>query len=95
MKKNLSYYMNLSYPVEIRIMPDGMYCAEIRSVPGLCAYGSSAAETLEELENVRQAAFEMMLRQGKKIPPPRVCLEIPADAFDRLPNKEEIAKFLV
>ena len=95
MKKELSYYMSLRYPVEIRIMPDGMHRAEIRTVPGLCAYGTSAAEAIEELEDVREAAFEMMLRQGKEIPLPRVFLEIPIDAFERLPNKEEIAEFVV
>jgi len=95
MKKELSYYMNLRYPVEIRVMPDGMYSAEIRSVPGLCAYGTSATETLEELEGIREAAFKLMLRQGKEIPPPTVCLEIPTDAFERLPNKEYIAQFVV
>ncbi|QTA87971.1 type II toxin-antitoxin system HicB family antitoxin [Desulfonema magnum] len=95
MKKDLSYYMNLRYPVRIRTMTDGMYCAEIREIPGLCAYGISAVEALEELETVRQTAFELMLRQGKEIPLPRVRLEIPIDAFEQLPNKEDIAKFLV
>lgn len=37
----------------------------------------------------------MMIRQGKEIPLPGVCLEIAIDVSEGLPNKEKIAKFVV
>jgi predicted RNase H-like HicB family nuclease len=93
--KELAYYLQLHYPVEIQPMPDGMFCAEIKEIPGLCAYGKSMVEALEEIEAVKTTAFELMLKQGKDIPLPTVHLEIPVDAFEQLPNREQIEQFVV
>lgn len=93
--KDISYYIKLNYPVELKSMPDGVYCAEIKEIPGLCAYGASMAEALEELEIVKATAFELMLKQEKDIPLPKIHLEIPVDRFDQLPNKELIEQFVV
>ncbi len=93
--KDVSYYMKLNYPVEIKSMPDGMYCAEFKDVPGLCAYGASMVEALEEIEMVKATAFELMMKQGKDIPLPKVHLEIPVDAFEQLPNREQMEQFMV
>jgi predicted RNase H-like HicB family nuclease len=93
--KDISYYMKLNYPVEIKSMPDGMYCAEIKVIPGLCAYGASMVEALEELKVVKTTAFELMLKQGKDIPLPKVHLEIPVDIFEQLSDKDQIEQFVV
>jgi predicted RNase H-like HicB family nuclease len=93
--KNLLDYERFDYPIEINSMPDGIYCAEIKAIPGLCAYGSSIIEAIDELKIVKHSAFELMLRQGKEIPVPTVHLEIPIDDFEQLPNKEQIDKFVV
>jgi len=34
--KTLADYLKLHYPVEIQPMPDGMFCAEMKDIPG-CA----------------------------------------------------------
>lgn len=88
-------YLQLHYPVEIQPLPDGMFCAEIKEVPGLCAYGASMLEALEEIEYVKTTAFELMLKQGKDIPLPTVHLKIPVDLFEQLPNREHIQQFMV
>ena len=93
--KDITYYMKLSYPVEIQAMPDRMYCAEIKTIPGLCAYGTSMITAIEELEVVKYTAFELMLQQDKEIPLPTVHLEIPVDTFEQLPNKEAIEPFVM
>lgn len=93
--KTLAEYMRLRYPVKIQPMPDGVFCAEIKDVSGLCAYGASMAEALEEIEHVKYTAFELMLKQGKEIPLPTVRLEIPVDLFEQLSNREQIEQFVV
>lgn len=93
--KTLTEYMQLHYPVEIQPLPDGMFCAEIKDIPGLCAYGATMVDALEELEHVKATAFELMLAQGKDIPLPTVHLAIPLDLFQQLANREQIAQFVV
>jgi predicted RNase H-like HicB family nuclease len=93
--KTLADYLKLHYPVEIQPMPDGMFCAEMKDIPGLCAYGASMVEALEEIEQVKTTAFELMLKQGKDIPLPTVHLAIPVDMFEQLPNREQIEQFVV
>lgn len=93
--KELSYYMNQKYPLEVKTMPDGVYCAEIKPIPGLCAYGESVQEAVEQLEIVKKTAFELMLEQGKEIPMPTIHLEIPIDMYEKMANKEEMAQFVV
>ncbi len=93
--KDISYYLQLNYPVDIHAMPDGMFCAEIKIVPGLCAYGTTMIEALEELNIVKTTAFELMLQQGKEIPLPTVLLEIPVDEFQQLSNRAHIEQFVV
>lgn len=81
--------MQLHYPVEIQPLPEGIFCAEIKEIPGLCAYGATMIEALEEIEYVKAAAFELMLKQGKDIPLPTVRLEIPVDLFEQLSNHKQ------
>ena len=87
--KELSYYMNLKYLLEVKTMPDGMYCAEIKAVPGLCAYGESVREAVEQLEIVKKTAFELMLAQGKKIPMPTIRPKTPIDMYEKWRTKKK------
>ena len=93
--KDVSYYLELNYPVVINLLPDHQFCAEIKLIPGLCAYGATMPAALEELERVKVAAFTLMLKQGKTIPLPTVHLEIPIDTFKELPQREQIEQFIV
>ena len=93
--KALSYYIKMKYPLEIKVMPDGHYCAQIPTIPGLCAYGKTIPQALEELEMVKQTAFELMLSQNKEIPLPKIRLEIPLDAFQKLPNRKDMEQFVI
>jgi predicted RNase H-like HicB family nuclease len=93
--RDASYYQQINYPVEIQPMPDGIFRAEIRTIPGLCAYGNTMVEALEELDIVKTTAFELMLEQGKEIPLPTVHLEIPLDEFEQLANRTPIGQFVV
>lgn len=93
--KDLSYYLDQKYDIDIKFLPDNLFCAEIKDIPGLCAYGDSPKVALEELEYVKRTAFELMFSQNKEIPLPSIKLQIPISIFEMLPFKKEIEKYAV
>ena len=76
-------------------MPDGMICADIKEIPGLCAYGKTIKDAIEELEIVKSAAFELMISQKKEIPVPKIKLEIPYDSFEKFPFAGQLSQYVV
>ena len=94
MKRKVKNYLNYHYPVRIIREPDGMYCAEVDEVKGLCAYGNTPVEALNELEGVKEAAFGLMLSQGQAPPVPKVKLEIPENVFRRISNKRVLKQYV-
>ncbi len=92
--KKITEYMNYQYPIRIVRELDGVYCAEIEDIKGLCAYGKTPAKALQELDGVKEAAFELMISQGKEPPTPTVKLEIPEHIFRRLPGRRTLKKFV-
>lgn len=94
MKKKLKEYLKYDYPVRIVREPDGLYCAEIADIRGLCAYGKSSAEALKQLDEVKEAAFELMLSQGEEPPAPKVKLEIPENVFRRIPGRRILKQYV-
>jgi len=91
--KILKFYMEQKYNIEIKALPDNGYSAEISEIPGLCAYGSTVIESLTELEHVKQAAFELMLEQNKRIPLPTRRFAIPVEELKLMPFREELEKY--
>lgn len=91
--KMLKFYMEQKYNIEIKALPDDGYSAEISEIPGLCAYGSTEIEALIELENVKHAAFELMLEQKKQIPLPIRRFAIPVEELKSMPYREELEKY--
>lgn len=93
--KNPDYYMNLDYPVTIRRMPDGQYCAEIPTLRGCCGYGETADEALFELDGVKETVLSVWLEKSRPIPEPTVRLEMPEPLFESLPNRDELLPFVL
>ena len=93
--KTIEFYMRQKYKVELICLDDDTYTAEIPDIIGLCAYGSTEIEALQELENVKRAAFELMIQQNKQIPLPKRKFEIPIDELNRLPFREELERFAI
>ncbi len=91
--KNLSYYMKQRYTIEIKSFPDKMFCAEIKEIPGLCAYGISEKDALDELDIVKKTAFELMIEQKKEIPLPIIKFEIPVSIYENFSFKHELEKY--
>jgi predicted RNase H-like HicB family nuclease len=91
--KNISFYMKQRYTIEIKSYPDKMYCAEIKEIPGLCAYSTSEKNALDELEIVKRTAFELMIEQKKAIPLPSIRFEIPIADYEKFSFKNELEKY--
>jgi predicted RNase H-like HicB family nuclease len=48
--KNISFYMKQRYSIGIKSYPEKKFFAEIKEIPGLCAFGITEREALKELE---------------------------------------------
>lgn len=68
--KNLSYYLALSFTVQIRKDEDGDYVAGIAELPGCLAHGSTIAEASARLLEVQTLWIEDALANGREIPEP-------------------------
>lgn len=95
MPKDLEYYLSLEYPMMIRRLPDGQYCAEIPLLRGCCGYGRTVDEALFELAGVKETILEAWLEKGRPIPEPTVHLELPERLFEGLPNKDELLPYVL
>ncbi|MFA7421794.1 MAG: toxin-antitoxin system HicB family antitoxin [Melioribacteraceae bacterium] len=74
MKKDLSYYINLPYKVEIEFEPiEGVWIASHPELgKGSCyAIADTPEEAIELLKNDKQELLEILLTDGKSIPEPK------------------------
>lgn len=67
--KNLAYYENLKYPIEI-LEDDDAYVASVPDLPGCVAYGDTVEQVLESLRSVKKLWLEGRLDAGLSIPEP-------------------------
>lgn len=77
MDKDIKYYMNLNYAVEIRKLTEDQGGGYNASIPQLGRYtfqadGESVEEVLNNLEIIKEELFELFLSRGTKIPEPIV-----------------------
>ena len=67
--KNLVYYQNLRYPIEI-LEDNDAYVASIPDLPGCVSYGETIPEAVESLREVKKLWLEGRLEAGLSIPEP-------------------------
>ncbi|MEK9149966.1 MAG: type II toxin-antitoxin system HicB family antitoxin [Candidatus Desantisbacteria bacterium] len=97
MKKDISYYMNLKYPIKITPISEeegGGYCAEIPILCGCLGDGETIQEALKNLEDVKYTTIELLLEKKRPIPEPTIHLEIPYPIFRSLKEKDRIERFV-
>lgn len=75
MRKNLEYYLNLNYAVEVRKIAQEDGGGYLASIPELgrwafCGSGESIDEAMKTLDIVKKNLFEEYLEEGKEIPEP-------------------------
>jgi predicted RNase H-like HicB family nuclease len=68
--KNLSYYLNLRYRIELIPEEDGSWGAIIPDLPGCVGGGDSIAEALEMLEDAKIGWLTSRLKHGDPISEP-------------------------
>ena len=72
-RKNLDYYMNLPYKVEITLEEDSSgFNADIPLLKGCMAFGETIEDAYQTLIEIKQAWFEIALSRGWEIPDPPV-----------------------
>jgi antitoxin HicB len=70
MSKDLSYYMSLKYPVEVRETSEGGYFVTHPDLDGCMAEGSSLDEAVSHLTDARELWIEARLAGGYDVPEP-------------------------
>ncbi len=104
MKKDLTYYLNLDYPITIEKYTeyDGeeYFEAELPDLPGCSAHGKSIEEAIKNLEEAKKAWIEVSLKEGLDIPEPvsesdfsgRILLRVPPRLHGKLIRKAKESK---
>lgn len=76
MKKDLNYYLNLPYKIELKKIPEsegggwGAFMPEFNGAAFFYGDGESKGEALDELEVAFKATLETLLESGDVIPEP-------------------------
>ena len=94
MKKDKSYYMALSYPIQLEKVDEG-FCAFISTLKGCKAFGQTPEMAIKELEAVKEGFFDVFLKMGKHIPEPVIHLDIPYEVFKGLKDREQLEPFIL
>ena len=71
--KDMEYYLNLSYPVQLSRQSDdgdGYWFAEILELPGCMSDGSNPSEALQNLEDAKRLWIETQIEDGYEVPEP-------------------------
>ena len=76
MKKDLRYYLNLDYPIEIRKIKENEGGGYSASIPLLGKYafigdGETIEEAIENLNIIKETLFKKYLKEGIPIPEPQ------------------------
>ncbi|MDL0088613.1 type II toxin-antitoxin system HicB family antitoxin [Campylobacter gastrosuis] len=91
--KDLSYYQNLPYKIEIKKIPDdegggwGAFMPEFNGVALFWGDGESRSEAIDELEKAFNATIETLLENGDFIPEPsdkKVRINLPKSLVDEI-----------
>jgi predicted HicB family RNase H-like nuclease len=77
MKKNIDYYLNLPYTIEVVPIPDhegGGYLAQLPELGkfAIIGDGDTPEEAISDLNNLKKKRFRYYLEEGIKIPEPKV-----------------------
>jgi predicted RNase H-like HicB family nuclease len=66
---------SLNYPIVIYPCEEGGYVAEVPALKGCLAQGETLAETLDELEIVKQLWLETAEKHGRTLPDINLAME--------------------
>lgn len=85
--KDIQYYLNLPYTVILRPDPEGGVVARVDELPGCVTGGTTAAEALESLDELKRAWVEDALEAGHPVPEPQPDEPLPSGKWvQRVPK---------
>ncbi|PKM81750.1 MAG: HicB family protein [Firmicutes bacterium HGW-Firmicutes-14] len=70
MKKELDYYLNLPYKIEIRPSMEGGFGARIVELPGCVTQGETLEEVIANIKDAKVCWLEVALEEDMVIPEP-------------------------
>ncbi|PKM41876.1 MAG: toxin-antitoxin system HicB family antitoxin [Firmicutes bacterium HGW-Firmicutes-8] len=70
MKRDLDYYLNLPYRIEIVPSPEGGYAAKVVELPGCISQGQTLEEVAINIEDAKVCWLEVALEESMPIPEP-------------------------
>ena len=89
MAKELAYYMDLDYPVEVKRIKEeegGGFFVSIPLLPGCMSDGESLDEAYANIQEAKEEWLSSMLERGMKIPEPVEQEEYSGKFIIRLPK---------
>jgi len=86
-RKEMTFYLNLRYPVTIHSDPEGGYVAEIEELPGCMTQAETLDEAFRAVEDARQLWIKTAYDEGQDIPLPRDMEKYPGKFLVRIPKK--------
>jgi antitoxin HicB len=70
MEKDIDYYMNLSYTIELQNTPGEGWFVKVRELPGCMSQGDTDVEALEMIRDAMRVWISYGLELGQPIPEP-------------------------
>jgi predicted RNase H-like HicB family nuclease len=89
MAKELAYYMDIDYPVEVKRIKEeegGGFFVSIPLLPGCMSDGESLDEAYANIQEAKEEWLSSMLERGMKIPEPAEQEEYSGKFIIRLPK---------
>lgn len=85
-RKEMEYYLGLSYPVTVHPDPEGGFVAEIEELPGCMTQGETLDEVFKAIEDARQVWIKTTYNEGQDIPLPRDMEQYTGKFLVRIPK---------
>ena len=71
MEKNINYYLNLPYTIELQQDPEEGWFVRVKELPGCMSQGDTPEEAFEMIRDAMQGWLEIALEDDLPIPEPR------------------------
>jgi antitoxin HicB len=72
MNKDIEYYMNLPYTIELIPEPEGGWFVAVKELPGCMSEGDTLEDAVEMIRDAMRGWLEISLEDGTPIPKPRI-----------------------
>ena len=86
MEKNLEYYMNLPYTIEMIFDPDHKWFVRVKELPGCMSQGEDPNDAIEMIQDAMRAWIDISIEDGDAIPEPAPDEDYSGKFVVRLPR---------